>query len=467
MPQTLKTKSSNKIQEVRRSQREFFRSGKTREIAFRKQQLIRLREGIKRHEEELLYALEKDLGKSEFEAFSNEIGLVYAEIKHALRKLKRWSKARRVGVELYLRPGSGRIIPEPYGSVLIIGPWNYPIQLLFLPAVGAIAAGNTIVLKPSELAAHSAAVSRKIIESVFPPDYAAIVEGGPEVSRELIDQRFDYLFFTGSVGVGKKVMQAASAYLTPLTLELGGKSPAFVHRSADIPLAARKIAFAKFNNAGQTCVAPDYVLVDATVEEQFLDALRTTILEFYGAEPSSASMYGRIINGKNYQRLEKLMEETTSQLYMGGERDGEQLYIEPSIYRNVSREDILMEDELFGPLLPVISYTSLDDAIRDAADGPKPLAAYIFAKDGTAVKRISTGFSFGGGGVNTALLHVASHKLPFGGVGSSGMGNYHGKASFDTFSHYKSMLHQPASFDAKLAYPNKKLPMKLVRKLFS
>lgn len=459
--------SSHTIQEIRQRQRDFFRSGQTLDIAFRKRQLMGLRDSIREHEEELLRALEQDLGKSEFEAFSNEIGLVYSEIRHALKNLKRWSKARKIGIELYLRPGTGRIFPEPYGSALIIGPWNYPMQLLFLPAVGAIAAGNCIVLKPSELASHTAEVSRKIIESAFPPEYGAIVQGGPEVSRELIDQNFDYLFFTGSVGVGKKVMEAASVHLTPLTLELGGKSPAIVHRSADIELAARKIAFAKYNNAGQTCVAPDYVLVDAEVERPFLEALDRTITEFYGARPRNSSAYGRIINMKNFNRLETLMNKTEGNLFHGGERDSEELYIEPSVYRNISWDDPLMEDELFGPILPVISYTSLEESIRRVADGPKPLAAYIFARDRKAASSISRAFPFGGGGVNSALLHVASHKLPFGGVGSSGMGRYHGKASFDSFSHYKSMLHQPSSFDMKLAYPHKKLSMSMVRKIFS
>ncbi len=447
------TTESKRISNIREGQRTFFRSGATAGINFRRRMLKSLLEHIKREETALLEALAADLGKSPEEAYSNEIGFLYSEIRYLLKHLKKWMKGKQFLPDMFLLPGIARIEKEPYGSVLIISPWNYPFQLLFTPLVEALAAGNCAVVKPSEIASRTAQVSQRIIEAAFDPEYAAVVQGGAEVSMELIDQDFDYLFFTGSVPVGKKIMEAASRHLTPLTLELGGKSPAFIDASADIPRAARKIAFGKFNNAGQTCVAPDYLLVDQRIEQELLQELQKAILEFYGDDPIKSGQYGRIISERHFDRLVSLLDGAS--VYSGGSVEKSQRYIEPSLLSPVGWSDPVMQEEIFGPLLPIISYENLEQAIEQVQTLPKPLALYVFARDSVIVKKISGSITFGGGGVNTVLLHVASHKIPFGGVGPSGMGNYHGKAGFNTFSHTKGMLQQCASFDPGFAYPHK------------
>lgn len=454
---------TEELKAIRESQRNFFRTGITLDLDFRLAMLRQLLASIHDHEQEILQALEADLGKSEFEAYSNEIGLVYTEIRYMIRHLKRWARAKRVFPDLPLLPGKGRIKPEPYGSVVIMAPWNYPMQLLFLPLVGALAAGNTVVLKPSEVAVNTARVSQRIIESSFQPEYLALVQGGPTVSQTLIELDFDYLFFTGSVPVGKQIMEAAAKFLTPLTLELGGKSPVFVDETADLSLAAKKIALGKFNNAGQTCVAPDYVLVHKSVADEFVEKLKQTIDDFYGSDPKTSGVYGTIINTRHFDRLEALLDDAT--IYSGGKRTRDQRYFEPTVVYPAQWSQKLMEDEIFGPILPVLVYESLEDAVYQVQSRPKPLALYVFTKDSRVKTMVTQGISFGGGCVNSTLFHVASHKLPFGGVGPSGLGNYHGKASFDTFSHYKSLLIQPASFDLGLAYPNKKLSVGLLRKV--
>ena len=441
------------IRRIRERQRAFFRSGATTDIGFRRRMLESLLESIKSEEAALLEALASDLGKSPEEAYTNEIGFIYSGIRYVLKNLKKWMKTERFLPDVHLLPGAAKIVKEPYGSVLIISPWNYPFQLLFAPLVEALAAGNCVVAKPSEIASHTALVSQRIIEAAFDPEYAAVFQGGAEVSMELIDQDFDYLFFTGSVPVGKKIMEAASRHLTPLTLELGGKSPAFIDASANIPVAARRIAFGKFNNAGQTCVAPDYLLVDRRVEEELLQELQKAILEFYGSDPLKSGQYGRIISERHFDRLASFLDGAS--VFSGGSVDRSKRYIEPSLLFPVSWDDPVMQDEIFGPLLPVISYESPEQAIKKVQALPKPLALYVFARDSAFVKRITGSIAFGGGAINTAVLHVASHKIPFGGVGSSGMGQYHGKAGFDTFSHTKAMLQQCASFDPGFAYPHK------------
>ncbi len=448
-----KNRDAGTPERIREQQRLFFRTGATRSFEYRRDMLLSLLESIKKEEQNLLDALAADLGKSAEEAYTNEVGFIYTEIRSVLKNLKRWMRPKRFLPEVYLLPGTASLVPEPYGSVLIIAPWNYPFQLLFAPLVEALAAGNCVVAKPSELAPATAGVSRRIIEDAFPPEYAAVVEGGADTAASLIDQSFDYLFFTGSVPVGRKVMEAASAHLTPLTLELGGKSPAFVDASANIPIAARRIAYGKFNNAGQTCVAPDYVLVDRLVESEFLEELKKAIREFYGDNPAESGQYGRIINHRHFDRLHSLLDGAS--VCFGGDSDRSTRYIGPTLLHPSSWENTVMQEEIFGPLLPVLSYESLEEAMQKVEQLPNPLALYVFARNKALVKKVTRALSFGGGGINTSLLHVASHKLPFGGVGSSGMGSYHGKAGFDTFSHSKGMLRQCAGFDHGLMYPHR------------
>lgn len=451
------------IRHLRKIQGAYFRSGATREIRFRKQMLRTFLAGIKKEEQALLEALQRDLHKSGFEAYSNEIGIVYKEIRHALRHVSRWARVRKLVPDLHLLPGTGRIIPEPYGTALILAPWNYPMQLLFAPLTAAIAAGNNAVVKPSELAPHTARVCERIISSSFPPEYIACAQGGPAVSTSLIEQGFDYIFFTGSVAVGRKIMAAAAPHLTPVTLELGGKSPAIVDATADLDLAARKIAWGKYNNAGQTCVAPDYLLVEDGCAEALIDKIRAQIRTFYGQDPAASDVYGRIINQRHFDRLQGLLD--SSPVVHGGRSEPAERYIEPTVMYPVSWQDSIMQDEIFGPILPVLTYSRLDEAIDQVRSQARPLALYVFSRNAAAIHRLTREIPFGGGGVNCTILHVASTKLPFGGIGSSGMGSYHGKAGFDTFSHHKSILSQPARFELPMAYPHKHISMQLLRRI--
>ena len=442
-------------------QKTFFNEGTTQSIHFREKQLKQLYKAVKEYENEILSALYTDLHKSEFEAYSNEIGLVYTEIRYALKNIKKWSKRKRIRPELFLRPGKTWIQPEPYGTVLIIAPWNYPFQLLFGPLVGAIAAGNTAVLKPSEFASATAHVMERLIKSSFSSQYISIVQGEAEAATALLHLDFDYVFFTGSVPIGKKVMEACSKKLIPHTLELGGKSPAFVDENADVKKAAREIVFGKFNNAGQTCIAPDYVLVHTNLHRAFIDEMQKTIQQFYGENPENNSDYGRIVNTKHFKRLEKMLDKDA--IVYGGTKNKEALYIEPTILGNIDWEHESMQEEIFGPILPVLTYSNLDEAINIVRNKPKPLALYVFTKNKNTEQKILETVPAGGGGINNTLMHVASVKLPFGGAGSSGIGRYHGKATFETFSNMKSILKKPAFPDMNLAYPGKRIGIKLLR----
>jgi len=451
--------------EIREAQQDFFRTNITRDLDFRKEQLNKLYRAIKQEEPALLEALKKDLGKSEFEAYSNEIGLLYSEIKHTLKHLNKWARPKRAKNVIATMPGSSWIYPEPKGAILIFAPWNYPVQLLFMPLIAAMAAGNTAVLKPSELAPHSAEVSQRIIENTFDSPYIALFQGGPDVASALTEEAYDHIFFTGSTPVGRKIMAAAAPHLTPVTLELGGKSPVVVDETADLQQAARKILWGKFNNAGQTCVAPDYLLVQESILEDFLPILPEVIKEFYGSNPLESENYGRIISHRHFNRLVALAE--GSPVYYGGSHEEDDLYLEPTILYPVSWEDPVMGDEIFGPLLPVLTYTDLDDAIEQIHKRPTPLAMYIFSQSKKNQRKLTHSVSFGGGGINTTILHVASHHLPFGGVGQSGMGHYHGKYGFRTLSHFKSIVSQHPRLDIPMAYPHKKISMKILRFLFS
>ena len=446
------------------AQKEFFWSGQSRNIDFRINALTQLRAGIKSHEEEILAAIYLDLHKTAVDAFSTEIGIVYDEISYALKNIRSWVKPEKVRSPFFIFPAKSYVQKEPYGVTLIIAPWNYPFSLLMAPLVGAIAAGNTAILKPSEISTHTAGVVEKIINSIFPRDYICAVQGAVAETQALLDLPVDYIFFTGSVAVGKAVMGAAARNLTPLTLELGGKSPAIVHTDANLTDAARKIAWGKFINAGQTCIAPDYVLVHKDVQDDFIAGLKKVIVDFYGEDASTHQRYCRIISDKHFTRLTALLDK--DKIIYGGRPNPANRYIEPTILSPVQWDDSIMSDEIFGPILPIIVYTDIDDIIRRINERPKPLALYLFTDDGAVQKRVTSEISYGGGAVNNTIVQVVSHFLPFGGVGPSGIGRYHGKASFDTFTHCKSMVKSSSRFDLGLAYPNnKRTSLRLLRKI--
>ena len=426
------------VEDLVQKQRDFFLSGQTRPIDFRLDALRKLRDALKVHEKDILAAVYADLRKAEVDAYATELAGVYNEIKVAIANVRDWAAREKVTTPIFMMPAKSYIYKEPYGVCLIIAPWNYPVQLAMLPLVGAIAAGNTAIVKPSELASHSAAIIDKVLGETFPEEYIRVVQGGVEETHALLAQQLDYIFFTGSVPVGKVVMEAAAKNLTPLTLELGGKSPAIVHESADLPTAASRIAWGKFMNAGQTCIAPDYVVVHEAVSDAFLNELVSAIRKFYGDDASTHPRYCRIINDRHFTRLEALIDQ--DKLAYGGKTNAAQKYIEPTLLYPVDWNHPAMADEIFGPILPVIPYSRLDDVISRINKRPKPLALYLFAGNKDIRRKIIGEISFGGGAVNNTIMHIVSHYLPFGGVGQSGMGRYHGKYSFDTFSHTKSIL---------------------------
>jgi aldehyde dehydrogenase (NAD+) len=402
-------------------------------------------------EAKLLDALAADLGKPRLEGWASDIGIVVSEIDYALRHLGSWTKPERVRIPLAQRPERATVRPEPYGVALVIAPWNYPIHLLLLPMVGAIAAGNAVVGKPSEVAARTAATLARVVPEYLDPESVAVVEGGVSETQALLDERFDYMFYTGNGRVGRIVMAAAAEHLTPVTLELGGKSPTIVDASANVEVAARRIAFGKFLNAGQTCVAPDYVLVTRAREQELVQQLGRVVREFYGPDPAASSDYARIVNDAHFQRLDQLLEGVTPAI--GGETNATDRYIAPTVLRDVAPASAVMEEEIFGPILPVLAVADVDEAIRFVNDRDRPLALYVFAESEVVQQRVLERISAGGVCINATVLHVAVPSLPFGGVGASGMGAYHGKTGFDTFSHRKSVLTRPTRIDPKLGYP--------------
>jgi len=433
-------------------QRAFFNSGATRSVAFRRAQLIKLRDAILSREKGILNATKADLGKSDFEAFTTEIVLVLGEIKMMLKNCARWARTERRGAGIFNFPSRAYALHDPHGVCLVMSPWNYPFQLSVMPLVGAIAAGNTVILKPSAYSKATSALIARLIAETFPSEYIAAVEGGREVNQDLLSQRFDFIFFTGSVEVGKLVMESAAKNLTPVTLELGGKSPCIVDKSADLDLAARRAVWGKCINAGQTCVAPDYFLVHEDVKEKFIALSRGYITRFYGASPHSNPEYPRIINRHHFDRLSALIAETGARLVFGGESDPATLKIAPAIIDGVRWEDTIMKEEIFGPIIPVIAWNDESEIVGRILSRERPLALYLFTRDRKQVRRITTRIPFGGGCVNDTVMHVATHALPFGGTGASGMGGYHGKASFDTFSRVKSVIDKPLFADVPLRY---------------
>ncbi|BAM46417.1 aldehyde dehydrogenase [Amphibacillus xylanus] len=444
-------------------QKDFFYSGVTRPYQYRKRALTLLKGTIKNNESKIMKALQRDLNKSDFEAFTTEIGLVYTEIDFVLKHLKKWMKPKRVKTPMTHVGSVSRIYPDPFGVALIISPWNYPFQLAMTPLVGAIAGGNTAVIKPSELTPTVSKLIKEIIDQTFIEDYIAVELGGVETSQKLLDQAFDYIFFTGSVPVGKIVMEKASQNLTPITLELGGKSPVIVHDDASLKLAAKRIAWGKFTNAGQTCVAPDYLFVQENVKEQFLTYLKEAIIHLYGERPLDNPDYGKIVSDKHFQRLVGYL--NNGEVCYGGTVDEEKHKIEPTILTDVDRHQAIMHEEIFGPILPVLTYSHLDEAIDYIRRQPKPLSFYLFSETAHIQNTVLEQISFGGGCINDTLYHLGSPHLPFGGIGESGIGSYRGKFSFETFTHQKSVLKQSSRLDLPFRYPNKKNRMKWARRV--
>lgn len=440
------------IDQIVKRQKAYFKTGSTRPLAFRLAALRRLSQAIARNESEILQALAQDLGKSDIEGYFTEIGIIQEDLRHTMQHLCWWTQTKIAPVSLMQLPAIGKIKPEPYGVVLIMSPWNYPLLLTLEPLISAIAAGNCAVIKPSAYSPSTSQVIGRIVAECFSPDYCAVVQGGRAENARLLDQRFDYIFFTGGTAVGRLVMEKAAAHLTPITLELGGKSPAIVDRTADISLAARRLVFGKFINAGQTCVAPDYVLVHKDVYQQLVRQLAYWISRFYPADLSTGLIkdYPHIVNEKHFDRLLGLFEGVTTAV--GGKTSREHLFMEPSVLTDVSFDSPVMQQEIFGPLLPLIPYHSLDQAIGWITQREKPLALYVFSRSKAVQRRVLDRVSFGGGCVNDVLMHLATPHLPFGGVGESGMGSYHGKAGFDTFTHYKSILHKGTMLDPSVRY---------------
>ncbi|WP_260984747.1 aldehyde dehydrogenase [Paenibacillus xylanexedens] len=462
---TFQELSHEEVQVILERQRTFFRSGATRQAGMRIERLSRLKQAIQKYETELTQALYQDLGKSEFESYTTEIGFMLDSITHTMRKIKKWVKPAKVRTQVVLIGSKSYILPEPYGAVLIIGPFNYPFQLLIEPLVGAIAAGNTAVLKASENTPAVSAVVKKLIGEVFEPEYVQVVEGAKDTTTALIHASFDYIFFTGSVPVGKIVMEAAAKNLVPVTLELGGKSPVIVDEQADIQVAAERIIWGKLLNTGQTCIAPDYLLVHERVKKPLIDAMKATIVNFFGTDIQRNKDYGRIVNKSHFKRLTALIERDRDQVIYGGTSDEEDRFIEPTLIDAESWNAATMEDEIFGPILPIISYGHLDEAISNIVKRPKPLALYLFTSDSAVQDKVLNEVSFGGGCINDTITHVANPRLPFGGVGHSGIGSYHGRYSFETFSHMKSVLKKSTKLNPHMLYPPYNNKLNLIKRL--
>ncbi len=455
---------SAQVRSLIQQQRSFFSTGKTKDIEFRLTQLQALRQAVLDNQDAIMAAVQADLRKPDFEAFATEVGVV-GEINYAIKHLKTWVKPKRVSTPPEQFPSKAKLCPEPLGVVLIIGPWNYPFQLLISPLVGAIAAGNCALLKPSEIAPQTSKVVAEIIEKTFDPSYIAVVEGGVEVSQALLAERFDHIFFTGGTAIGKIVMAAAAKHLTPVTLELGGKSPCIVDAEVQLDKAVKRIVWGKFINAGQTCIAPDYLLVDRRIKPAVLEAIQSTVREFYGEDPASSPDFGRIVSPKHFSRLVNFLE--NGQVIIGGQTNADDRYIAPTVIDQVPLDAPVMQEEIFGPILPVLEYDDVQEAIDFINAKPKPLALYLFSQNKSLQERILRDTSSGGVCINETIMHVGITDLPFGGVGESGIGNYHGKASFDTFSHYKGILYKPFWLDLDWRYAPYTGKLEQIKRLFS
>jgi aldehyde dehydrogenase (NAD+) len=449
------------VAQLRQDQRAFFATGQTRPLSFRLAQLKQLRQAILKYQEEIVEAAVQDLGRPEFEGYI-EVGVI-GELDYILKRLPKWLKPRKAKLSLSQLPGSAWVQPEPLGSVLIIGPWNYPFQLIMSPLMGAIAAGNCALLKPSELAPATSQVLAQLVRDTFDPAYIALVEGGVETAQALLAKPFDHILFTGGGRVGKIVMQAAAEHLTPVTLELGGKSPCIVDSDINLEVTAKRIVWGKFLNAGQTCIAPDYLLVHEDIKPALVNALVATIRNSYGDNAAQSPDFSRIVNERQFDRLVGLL--NSGDILIGGDHDRSNRYIAPTVIDNVSWDAPIMEDEIFGPILPVLTYRHLDDAIQAINRQPKPLALYLFSNNKQHQKAVLEQTTSGSVGLNEVILQVAVWDLPFGGVGASGMGAYHGKYTFDTFSNLKSVLKKPFWLDPNWRYAPYEGKLKLFKKV--
>ncbi len=454
----------NNFRKLVQLQQYYFNGNITKSVDFRIAQLKKILAVLKANESVLDEAIYKDFRKSSFENYATELSLVYHEINLAVKNLKVWAKRQRVNTDWANTPGKSYIIAEPLGTTLVIGAWNYPYQLSLSPMVAAIAAGNTVIVKPSEISLNSSHAMAKIINDNFEPQYLHVVEGGVEETTELLKQKFDKIFYTGSTSVGKIIMKAAAVNLCPVVLELGGKSPCIVFKDASMKIAAKRIVWAKFLNGGQTCVAPDYILLEKGAKTKFVAELKRQIVAVVGEHPEESESFVRIINPRHFQRLVNLIDK--EKVIVGGNYLKDDLYIAPTVMDRVSFEDEVMQEEIFGPILPIIEFDSLDWTISQIKSRPKPLALYVFGKNKKSINRILFEVSFGGGAVNDAVMHLSNSNLPFGGVGNSGMGNYHGKYGFDTFSHFKSILDKSTLLEPTIKYaPYLSWKRKLLQKL--
>lgn len=448
------------MKEIVNQQRNYFKTHTTKNLNFRRKQLKTLQKALQQNEPLLHEAIYKDFKKSEFDNYTTELSLLYKDIKEARINIFQWARTKPVSTGILNFPASSYVIPEPLGVCLVIGAWNYPYQLSFAPVIAAIAAGNTVILKPSELPSNTAAAMAKIVKENFDPAFFTVVEGGVEETQELLKQKFDKIFFTGSTKVGKIVYKAAAENLTPVTLELGGKSPAIVTESCNLKISVKRLVWGKFLNAGQTCIAPDYVLVHKSIEQQFLEQTKKEIISQHFAFENNN--YLQIINNDNFERLTKML--VPEKIYYGGQINKETRYIQPTIMENVTMEDAVMQEEIFGPILPVLTYETIDEAIAKVNSLPKPLSCYLFTKSGSIKKKVLKEISFGGGAINETVMHISNSNLPFGGVGHSGIGNYHGEAGFKTFTHYKSVMDKPTWLDPSIRYyPHTSFRLKLMR----
>lgn len=450
------------IEELVKKQREFFFTGKTLDISYREKALDKLEQAILKYEDRLYGALKEDLGKSKAESYMCEVGLTLSELRYVRKHVRGWSRDRSVLTPLAQFHAKSFTVQEPYGVVLVMSPWNYPVLLTLEPLIGALAAGNCCVVKPSAYSPATSKVMAEMLREAFPEEYAAVVEGGRKENQSLLEQKFDYIFFTGGVNVGKLVMEKASAHLTPVTLELGGKSPCIIDRTANLKLAARRLVFGKYLNCGQTCVAPDYVLVEREVKEVFLEYVKKEIRKQFGKRPLQNPSYGKMVNRKHFDRVLNLIDR--EKLACGGESNAQTLQIAPTVLQEVAETDAVMQEEIFGPVMPVLTVENMDAAYAFVKSRPQPLALYIFTSDQTTEERFLREVPFGGGCVNDTIIHLATSNMGFGGVGNSGMGSYHGKKSFETFSHEKSIVKKYTWLDMPMRYqPYNRVKEKLVR----
>ena len=454
---------TNNMDLILENQRKFFRSGETLSVEFRVEMLKKLYDTIKENKKEIADALRKDLGKSEFESFMCEIGMVLSEITYMVKNTAKFAAKKKVATPLAQFPSASYQMAIPYGNVLVMSPWNYPFLLAMDPVVDAVAAGNTVVLKPSAYSPATSEIVKTIIEAVFPSEYVAVVTGGRKENQTLLEKKFDMVFFTGSQNVGKEVLRHTAEHLTPTVLELGGKCPCIVDETANIPLAAKRIVFGKFLNCGQTCVAPDYILCDKSIQYELIGAIQKQLRLQYGVLPIENPSYGKMINEKHYERVAKLID--PQKVAFGGYGKRDKLQIAPTVMDHVTWDDPIMQEEIFGPVLPVLTYDEFDEIFGLLADKPKPLALYLFTENKDRVKAVNERLSYGGGCINDTVIHLATAEMGFGGVGESGMGSYHGKAGFDAFSHTKSIVEKKTWLDLPMRYqPSKFVYERLLEK---